>query len=256
MASIPNRSPLVEGVTWAMFAIALPPVLLRTWARATLMKKFGIDDWLMIFAMVPMPKFSALLDDKLTQVFHNQVSFTFNTVICFEGAVHGTGRHYWNLQPDSMTTAFEVHSPTSYAHELIVDRIKWWYFAYITYCTSMILVKSSIACFLLRLTPDRAHRIIIYIAWGLTVLCGIAFFFIAMFQCKPISFFWTRIVDPASGGFCVSIDTIVYVTYTYSAFSIITDFTFTLLPIWMVWHLQISLRTKFALLPILSMAAV
>lgn len=122
MASIPNRSPLVEGVTWAMFAIALPPVLLRTWARATLMKKFGIDDWLMSFAMVNMPKFSALLDNKLTQVFHNQVSFTFNTVICFEGAVHGTGRHYWNLQPDSMATAFEVHSPTLYATGLIVDR--------------------------------------------------------------------------------------------------------------------------------------
>lgn len=218
MASIPNRSPLVEGVTWAMFAVALPPVLLRTWARATLMKRFGVDDWLMILAMV---------------------SFTFNTVICFEGAVHGTGRHYWNLQPDSMTTAFE-----------------WWYFAYLTYCTSMILVKSSIACFLLRLTPDRAHRIIIYIAWGLTVLCGIAFFFIAMFQCKPISFFWTRVVDPMSGGSCISIDTIIYVTYTYSAFSIITDFTFTILPICMVWQLQMSLRTKFALLPILSMAAV
>ncbi|ETS80652.1 hypothetical protein PFICI_08181 [Pestalotiopsis fici W106-1] len=218
MAEIPNRSPLVEGVTWAMFTIALPPVLLRTWARATLMKKFGIDDWLMIFAMI---------------------SFTFNTVICFEGAVHGTGRHYWNLELDSMTTAFE-----------------WWYFAYLTYCTSMILVKSSIACFLLRLTPDRTHRIIIYIAWWLTVVCGIIFFFIAMFQCRPISFFWTRVADPASGGSCISIDTIVYVTYTYSAFSIITDFTFTILPIWMVWQLQMSLRTKIAIIPILGMAAV
>lgn len=71
MASIPNRSPLVEGVTWAMFAVALPPVLLRTWARATLMKKFGVDDWLMILAMVTIPKYYSLPANKLTIVSYD-----------------------------------------------------------------------------------------------------------------------------------------------------------------------------------------
>lgn len=114
----------------------------------------------------------------------------------------------------------------------------------------MILSKASIACFLIRITPDRVHRWIIYIALGVSVVCGVVFFFVALFQCSPVEYFWTR----TGPGSCIPIDVIIDIVYAYSALSIITDFTFTILPIWMVWHLQMEKRMKFALIPILSLA--
>jgi hypothetical protein len=114
----------------------------------------------------------------------------------------------------------------------------------------MILSKTSIGFFLLRITPSRIHRYIIYVALGVTIFCSVAFFFIALFQCSPVSYFWTR----TGSGSCISIDIIIDITYTYSAFAIITDLSLTILPIWLVWQLQMDRKTKMALIPVLGMA--
>lgn len=120
---------------------------------------------------------------------------------------------------------------------------------------TMMLSKTSVAWFLLRLCPKithPTHRIIIYIALSLTVLCGIAFFFFAIFQCWPVYYFWYRI--PGTGT-CSSVDSIITFTYVFSAFSIITDFTFTILPFTLIWTVKIDTKTKIALMPVFCMAA-
>ncbi|KAI1863528.1 hypothetical protein JX265_008745 [Neoarthrinium moseri] len=210
-----NRGPEVQIVVWIMYVLALASVLLRVYVRAGLLKAFGADDCLMIIAMV---------------------SFTLHTGFCLSGVAHGTGQHAWNLDLADISIA-----------------LKNWWFCYLWYCTTMIFSKASIAFFLLRITPFRSHRLTIYIALGISVFISTAFFFIAMFQCSPISFFWTRI--PGTGS-CIDIGIIIDITYVYSAFAILTDFTFTLLPIWLVKDLQVDRRTKYALIPILSLAAV
>lgn len=127
----------------------------------------------------------------------------------------------------------------------------WWY-CYLSYAWSMMFSKASIAVFIMRITPNRSHRLVIYTALGVSIFCGLVFFFVALFQCTPVSYFWTR----AGEGSCLSIDVIIDVVYAYSALSIITDFTFTLLPVYLVWNLQMDKRVKFALIPILSMGCV
>ncbi|KAH8205155.1 hypothetical protein TruAng_000720 [Truncatella angustata] len=210
-----NRSPQVSVVTWAMWAITVPAMFLRLWTRLKISRSFGIDDWFMVAAMV---------------------SFTVNTAVVSGAASHGVGRHSADLTPAEASLA-----------------LHFWYYCYLTYCTTMILSKTSVAYFLLRLSPFPVHRAIIYVSLGCTVVCGIAFFFMAMFQCWPIHYFWNRI--PGTGS-CVLIDVIINFTYAYSAFSIITDFAFTILPIWLIWQLRMDLKTKLALIPILGMAAV
>lgn len=116
----------------------------------------------------------------------------------------------------------------------------------------MILSKISIACFLVRVTPNRVHRWIIYIALAFSTFCGTAFFFVALFQCSPVDYFWTR----TGPGSCLAIDLIIDIAYVYSALSIVTDCTFTILPIWLVCRLQMDRRTKIALIPVLSMACI
>src|SRR5690242_19304935 len=105
----------------------------------------------------------------------------------------------------------------------------------------MITAKMSIGLFLLRITVRPIQRWIVYIVMGLTVLTGLVFFLVTLLQCTPISFFWDKI---SQTGWCVNIDVIIALTYLYSVVSVICDFTFALLPIFLVWNLNMSLNTK------------
>ncbi|RSL87465.1 hypothetical protein CEP52_015516 [Fusarium oligoseptatum] len=116
----------------------------------------------------------------------------------------------------------------------------------------MITCKISIGLFLLRIAVRRVDIYIIYSAMAVTVLTCVAFFFITLFQCNPISFFWTR--QPP--GSCIDVDVIITITYIYSSFSVLCDFTFALLPISMILKLNMNRRSKIALIPIMLMACV
>jgi hypothetical protein len=88
---------------------------------------------------------------------------------------------------------------------------------------------------------------------GLTVLCGLVFFFVTLFQCHPISFFCDK-NNPE--GTCINVDVIIGLTFLYSAISVISDFTFAILPFFLIWGLNMSVKTRVLLIPILGMACV
>ncbi|KAF2473765.1 uncharacterized protein BDR25DRAFT_341043 [Lindgomyces ingoldianus] len=152
------------------------------------------------------------------------------------GGVHyGTGRHMRDL-----------------TEEGIFKALRFWWLCYISYCWTMIGAKISIGLFLLRVTVNKMQRWIIYTVMGLTVLTGIVFFFVTLLQCRPVSYFWNK----NQPGSCINIDVIIGLTYLYSAISAICDFTFGILPMFLVWNLNMSRNAKIALVPILSMACV
>ncbi|CAG5179638.1 uncharacterized protein ALTATR162_LOCUS9386 [Alternaria atra] len=153
------------------------------------------------------------------------------------GVHYGTGRHFKDLSPEGIYKA-----------------LRYWWLCYIAYCLSMIGAKISIGLFLLRITPKKIHHWIIYTVMGLTVLTGIVFLFVTVFQCMPISYFWGQALG--ADGSCINIYVIIGLTYLYSVISAICDFTFGLLPIVLVWDLNMSKNSKIALIPILSMACV
>jgi hypothetical protein len=116
----------------------------------------------------------------------------------------------------------------------------------------MIASKISIGYFLLRITIRKMDVWIIYSVMAVTVLTGAVFFFVTMFQCTPISYFWNK----AQEGTCISMDVIIGLTYLYSACSVVCDFTFAILPMAIIWTLNINKRSKLALVPIMAMACV
>lgn len=117
----------------------------------------------------------------------------------------------------------------------------------------MIASKLSIGHFLLRIAIRPMHIWIIYGVMCITILTGAVFFFVTMFQCNPIPFFWDKNIP---GGTCINMDVIIALTYLYSACSVICDFSFALLPIAIVWRLNMNKKSKIALIPILAMACV
>lgn len=118
----------------------------------------------------------------------------------------------------------------------------------------MMFAKTSIGFFLLRVTVEQIYIWIIYSAMAITVVTGIVFFFVTVLQCSPVSYFWGRAVG--AHGQCLDMEIIIGLTYFYSAVSALCDFTFGLLPIVMLWNLNMSRSTKIAIAPILSMACI
>jgi hypothetical protein len=87
---------------------------------------------------------------------------------------------------------------------------------------------------------------------GLSVLTGALFLFVTIFQCTPVSFFWNR----SQPGSCVKIDFVIALTYSYSLVNAICDFTFGLMPVWLVWGLNMRRSEKIVLTPILGIGCV
>jgi hypothetical protein len=63
-------------------------------------------------------------------------------------------------------------------------------------------------------------------------------------------------MDPSIEGYCISINIIITMTYVYSAFAALCDFTVGILPIFIVYKLQMRREVKLAVGGILSMACV
>ncbi|KAF4340877.1 integral membrane protein PTH11 [Fusarium beomiforme] len=116
----------------------------------------------------------------------------------------------------------------------------------------MISSKISIGYLLLRITTRKVDVWILYGVMAITVCTGVVFFFVTLFQCSPISYFWNQ----DQPGQCVKPEVIMALTYLYSVFSVICDFTCAILPMFLVFKLNMGKKTKLALIPIMAMACV
>lgn len=152
------------------------------------------------------------------------------------GIHYGTGRHYYDLEIENLEKAKHC-----------------WYFCYLFYSVAMICSKMSIGFLLLRISVRKLHTYIIYTAMLVSVVAGGTFFFVCMFQCYPVSYMWQRRLQD---GKCVDNNVISALGYVYSAFSIISDFTFAIIPAFLVWNLQLKRRAKVALIPLITMGCV
>ncbi|KAF4446994.1 hypothetical protein F53441_9420 [Fusarium austroafricanum] len=212
--AVPNRGPELQAVCYTLVTSAIITVLLRIFVRVRMVKNFGIDDWFMISALI---------------------TFILFVTCALLGVKHGTGRHRDDLDPEDYKQARQ-----------------WWWWCYLWYCLTMIASKISIGYLLLRITTRKWDRWILYGVMAITVCTGVVFFFVTIFQCSPISYFW----NTDQPGKCVPPEVIMALTYLYSVFSVISDFTCAILPMFLVFQLNMGKKTKLALIPIMAMACV
>lgn len=119
------------------------------------------------------------------------------------------------------------------------------------YVVATAVVKLSIGAFFLRLSSKRYQVYTVYITLGVVLLFSTMYFFFLLFQCTPISFLWTKYEDGA--GKCLKSPILANVTYAHAAMSAVTDWAFGILPIFFVWNIQMSPRTKITVTLILSL---
>lgn len=213
MPTLESRATLGVNITFLILSWIF--VSLRVFVRAFMLRAFGGDDWTMVFA---------------------QLLFTAYLIAQLGGIAHGTGQHLIDLTPADATTA-----------------LKFWYFCELFYCCATTVLKVSIGLFLLRVATNRVH---IWIVRGVMISAGVfgfAFLFVLVFQCWPISDWWSLDINEKH---CIKPDIVVGLTYAVSGLNVIADWTLGILPAFMVKNLQMSVRQKRLVAIILSFAAI
>jgi len=210
-----DRSHEVLAVAILFFVISWVTVGLRVYVRAGMLKTFGVDDWAMVATLL---LFTAYL-------------------VCQIGGVHyGTGRHAKDLEPDNVRKA-----------------LRYWYLCELFYVLCSCMLKIALGIFFLRFATKRTHIWIIRLLMIGTTIFGTGYFFLVLFQCSPISDFWT--VAPGSAR-CLNSKYTVGTTYAACAVTAIADWVFGILPIFFVWNLKLDRKAKVYIAGILAFAAI
>lgn len=131
---------------------------------------------------------------------------------------------------------------------------QWWWCCEPVYITAMMATKASICVFLLRIAVKAVHKSIIWTVLAVHQLYSVFFFFIFVFQCQPAQYFWTRWTG--AKGSCLNPQIAVDTLYAFSAISCAGDWILGILPIFIVWSLQMNTRTKMSVAVILAVGAV
>ncbi|KAJ5902151.1 hypothetical protein N7495_002679 [Penicillium taxi] len=240
---VPSQSSMVplQGGSLTAFivatvslAISLFAVCLRCFVRINIVKAFGLDDAFMVFAM------------KLIHLLVNLQLLNMLFCICgIMGSLNGTG-----LEMEPILV-----------HGTLENCLFWWWLGSTSYIWVCAMARISIAILLIRLTVVRAHIWILYGVIFVTSVVGLVFWAFLTFQCHPVSYWWRQAIllyEPSADitGSCLNISRTIANTYVYSVTSMICDLTLAILPLFMVWKLQMELRTKALLAGILAMGGI
>jgi hypothetical protein len=132
-------------------------------------------------------------------------------------------------------------------------RNKMWWCCELAYISSTAVLKASICIFLNRICVRKSQKVTIWVVLGGVVAFSIFYFFLIVFQCLPVVYFWTQYLGDS--GKCVNPNVIADSTYAHSAVSAAADWTLGILPIFLVWNLNMSPRTKVSVGLILALGA-
>lgn len=138
-------------------------------------------------------------------------------------AANGLGRDVWTLEPETITLFGK------YFHVM----------AYL-YFSQIMLLKLSLLFFYLRIFPSQGVRRTLWATAIFNCIFGIVFVFVAIFQCQPVSYFWTK-WDGMHEGKCFDIGII---TWSNAAISIVLDVWMLAIPLSQLKKLNLDWKKK------------
>ncbi|OLN87244.1 hypothetical protein CCHL11_03665 [Colletotrichum chlorophyti] len=134
------------------------------------------------------------------------------------------GEDIWMVKPDELTFGLKIF----YIDESF-------------YLTCLALTKVSVLFFYLRIFPNKKFRWASYATMGYIIISTTILLFLQIFQCIPFEYNWLG----WKGGFgphqCLNINTLAFVA---GGLSISHDVIILILPLPLLWHLNMSKRSK------------
>ncbi|EFQ25390.1 hypothetical protein CGRA01v4_02644 [Colletotrichum graminicola] len=211
----------LEGTGLSLFVVSivggimsLIVVSLRTHQRLK-SGNFKQDDALMLFGLVV---------------------YIVDVVFACLGAKSGLGTRNANLNPTMM-----------------VESVKYLMIWMLLYITALCAVKASICYTTLRIATTMPRlRIAVYALLGLTVASFLTAFIGVLLLCRPVEANWNQRLIAEGRGKCSSVTSMLALSYTSTAATIVTDLACAVLPAIILWQTQMKLSTKIVVSTILS----
>lgn len=109
----------------------------------------------------------------------------------------------------------------------------------IFYVSSLVFIKASICAQLVRITTNRYYIIFLWTLVALSAMVSLLGFFAVLLRCKPVAASW----DPSLGT-CVDQMIIIVITYVVSGMNIFTDWSVAVMPVLILWNVQMRKTLK------------
>ncbi|OAG04639.1 uncharacterized protein CC84DRAFT_1094201 [Paraphaeosphaeria sporulosa] len=131
----------------------------------------------------------------------------------------------------------------------------WWFIMQTMWCLAAIPVKWSICFTLLRIANKQLlYTIPIYCCMGAVFLVMTSTTIYEFFHCDPVAMNWKPTKIP--NGHCNAQSNITGFSFALSAVSIFTDWFCALVPIPLLWNVQMDTRIKLSVIALLSLGII
>jgi hypothetical protein len=110
----------------------------------------------------------------------------------------------------------------------------------VLYFSQVVTIKLSLLCFFLRIFPQKKMKWTILATIGVNIVYGITFVFLGIFQCAPVSFFWTK-WDGEQSGVCYHNNAMAWAN---ASISILLDIWMLAIPLSQIYGLQLHWKKK------------
>lgn len=130
---------------------------------------------------------------------------------------------------------------------LAVEGLKYLMLWMMIYIISLAVIKGSICVTLYRIGyANTKYKVVVFTLLGLTIATMLVTLVGVLLLCRPVSANWT------GEGECAGSSTLVALSYTSTASTIITDLSLAVLPGFMVWSTIMDPRQKIFICLLLS----
>ncbi|KAL3422855.1 integral membrane family protein [Phlyctema vagabunda] len=208
----------ILGVTISFMAIGIMLVTLRSYLRIFTLRAFGLDDYLMLIALI---------------------CFILQSACIMSGVGYGIGRPLLSLSIGDRVNAMRM-------------LILW----ELTYVATTTFVKASIGASLLRITNSIRWRYILWTGMAVDFSVGIAIFNYILFTCTPVQYQWEAFSPSTPVGHCQPPKDLEIIGYAFLAVTCSVYLLFAISPIIMLWSVQIESRTKYSVMVVLALGLI
>ncbi|KAK7542100.1 uncharacterized protein J3D65DRAFT_200590 [Phyllosticta citribraziliensis] len=150
-----------------VLSLTIPTFGIRIYVRVFVRKMFTIDDWMMV----------------ITSILHAGFISCMTVAAC-----NGLGAHTANLK------AVLRYGVLGTAHQGdVVVALQFFYLSTLLYVLAFLFLRISIAFYLARKVDFYSYRPLVMITLAISTIASFAFFFSLLFQCSPITDYWSRV---------------------------------------------------------------
>ncbi|CAJ2509889.1 Uu.00g057890.m01.CDS01 [Anthostomella pinea] len=212
-----DRGPELATITAVFLGLSSLTVFLRCYVRLCLLRTFRMEDYLALGTLLCF--------------------IVYSTFVMFS-IQHGAGKHLDEVPAHDIPEALKMR----WAGEL-------------AYVVTSLFLKFTIGIFLLRICSQKWQKVTIWVVLLVCLIFNLFYTFVAAFQCQPVSYYWLKHTDRITGA-CLNEEVITGSTYAAAAINACADWILGLLPIALVWNLDLGKRSKVSVAGILALGSI